>query len=105
MLNKNNTIFIISLPNELQRKIKNTLKNKGLTSIEIDDALNSRLSDLSDILNHCSKCGNYFLSGFDKFVDDCYNYCNKCHSEVYTEKEWQELYDKFADCCYYTTEE
>jgi hypothetical protein len=47
----NKTIFVVLLPSKIQEEIYEELKRLGLSQEDIQNAMDSRLSDLEDTIN------------------------------------------------------
>ena len=43
--------FVVLLPDDLQKSIRNSLLTTGLAENELEDAMNSRLGDLEDTIH------------------------------------------------------
>ena len=80
---------------------------------EIYDTLNG-----NDELRFCRWCGKPFEQDEDMYVEDScnmedYYHCSDCHNVLYTDEEWQKLYEEYnldgddedngGDSYYYTT--
>ena len=60
------TLFVAQLPNAMQAQIEEELKNQGFTPEDISNALESRLSDLSDTLDITPYLCNEYRVTFHK---------------------------------------
>ena len=75
------TLFVVQLPNAMQAQIEEELKNQGFAPEDISNALESRLSDLSDTLDITPYLCSEYRVTFKKDGQDFFE-CTVAHKNA-----------------------